>query len=81
MDKSAETIGQRLMAEMRHMSIEVEVATDMMTKIERENERLWELVRMAHACKTNDGCCEDCWGDYGECPVETEMKELGIEVE
>lgn len=45
-----------------------------------ENDKLRELVRVAHECKTDDGCCEDCWGDYGECPIEAEMKELGIEV-
>lgn len=50
-------------------------------RLKKENAKLRELVRVAHGCKTDDGCCEDCWGDYGECPVETEMKELGIEVE
>lgn len=45
-----------------------------------KNTKLCELARRAHGCKTDDGCCEDCWGDYGECPIEAEMRELGIEV-
>lgn len=43
--------------------------------------RLEELVVQAHECKTNDGCCEDCYQDNGCCPIERDMEELGIEVE
>jgi len=39
-----------------------------------------QLVIDAHKCKVNDGCCEDCYADTGECPVEHRMRELGIEV-
>ena len=46
-----------------------------------ENATLRELVADAHACKENDGCCEDCYVDEGDCPIEQRMRELGIEVE
>lgn len=48
--------------------------------LESENAKLRELVREAHSCKTNDGCCEDCYCDEGCCPVEQRMQELGIEM-
>ena len=47
--------------------------------LKQENAKLRELVREAHSCKTNDGCCEDCYCDGGCCPVEQRMQELGIE--
>jgi hypothetical protein len=53
---------------------------DLDERLKEENAKLRELARRAHGCKTDDGCCEDCWGDYGECPIEAEMRELGIEV-
>lgn len=40
-----------------------------------------QLVIDAHRCKVHDGCCEDCYVDTGECPVEHHMRELGIEVD
>lgn len=46
-----------------------------------ENDKLRELVAEAHACKDNDGCCEDCYADEGECLIKRGMRELGIEVE
>lgn len=46
-----------------------------------ENTKLRELVRKAHACKTDEGCCEDCYQDEGCCPIEREMQKLGIEVD
>lgn len=39
-----------------------------------------QLVIDAHKCKVHDSCCEDCYADTGECPVEHHMRELGIEV-
>lgn len=55
---------------------------DAMTEsLRAENAKLRELARRAHGCKTDDGCCEDCWGDCGECPIEAEMRALGIEVD
>ena len=50
-------------------------------RLEAENDRLRELVADAHACKENDGCCEDCYADEGDCPIEQRMRELGIEVD
>lgn len=44
---------------------------------EEEVIKLRKLARDAHACKVNDGCCEDCYADEGECPIERRMKELG----
>lgn len=49
--------------------------------IRAENVKLRKLVRDAHDCKTNGGCCEDCYADEGECPIERRMRELGIEVD
>ncbi len=46
-----------------------------------ENGELRELVRNAHACKTDEGCCEDCYQDEGCCPIERRMGELGIATE
>ena len=46
-----------------------------------ENSKLRELVADAHACKENDGCCEDCYADEGDCPIELRMRELGVEVD
>ena len=46
-----------------------------------ENAKLRELVCEAHSCKTNEGCCEDCYCDEGCCPIERRMQELGIEVD
>ena len=40
-----------------------------------------QLVVDAHKCKVHDSCCEDCYADTGECPVEHRMRELRIEVE
>ena len=45
-----------------------------------ENDQLRELVRKAHACKTDEGCCEDCYQDEGCCPIERDMHKLGIGV-
>ncbi len=42
---------------------------------------LTDLVVRAHACKTDDGCCEDCYQDEGCCPIERRMDELGIMTE
>jgi hypothetical protein len=49
-------------------------------KLMAENAKLRELVADAHACKENDGCCEDCYADEGDCPIELRMRDLGIEV-
>lgn len=46
-----------------------------------ENAKLRELVVQSHECKTNDGCCEDCYQDEGCCPIERDMEELGIEAD
>lgn len=46
-----------------------------------ENAKLRELVREAHSCKTNEGCCEDCYREEGCCPVERRIQELGVEVD
>ena len=54
---------------------------DRITSLESENAKLRKLVRKAHACKTDEGCCEDCYQDEGCCPIERDMQELGIEVE
>lgn len=40
-----------------------------------------QLVKDAHKCKVHDSCCDDCYADTGECPVEHHMRELGIEVD
>ena len=40
-----------------------------------------QLVIDAHKCKVYDSCCEDCYADTGECPVEHHMRELGIEAD
>lgn len=48
-------------------------------ELEAENAKLRELVVQAHECKTNDGCCEDCYQDEGCCPIERDMEELRIE--
>ena len=49
--------------------------------LKAENAKLRELVAEAHACKDNDGCCEDCYADEGDCLIKRGMRELGIEVE
>ena len=48
--------------------------------LKAENAKLRELASAAHSCKTNDGCCEDCYCDEGCCPIERRMQEMGIEV-
>ena len=48
---------------------------------EAENAKLRKLVKEAHLCMVNEGCCEDCYATYGECPIEMDMRELGIEVD
>lgn len=50
-------------------------------KYKAENAKLRELVVQSHECKTNDGCCEDCYQDEGCCPIERDMEELLVEVE
>ena len=53
-----------------------------LTEVKRlyeENDKLRELVKEAHLCMVNEGCCEDCYATYGECPIEMGMRELGIE--
>ena len=50
-------------------------------QLKTENDKLRKLVTDAHACKENDGCCEDCYADEGDCPIELRMRELGIEVD
>lgn len=61
-----------------------EVVQDMLNayvlELEAENAKLRKLASEAHSCKTNDGCCEDCYCDEGCCPIERRMQELGIEV-
>lgn len=52
----------------------------LLNRISQENAKLRKLVADAHACKENDGCCEDCYADEGDCPIEQRMRELGIEV-
>lgn len=50
---------------------------------ERLNDHIRELrdlCKRAHACKVNDGNCEDCYVDEGECPIERDMRKLGVEV-
>ena len=65
-------------------SLSVEVRTEILCgricELEAENDKLHELVRKAHACKTDKGCCEDCHEDEGCCPIESDMLKLGIEV-
>lgn len=53
-------------------------ALDNIDKLRSENAKLRELVVQAHECKTNDGCCEDCYQDEGCCPIERDMEKLGI---
>lgn len=64
-------------AELR---IEAESLCDENERLQIENAKLRELAVDAHACKENDGCCEDCYADEGDCPIELRMRELGIEV-
>jgi hypothetical protein len=52
-----------------------------LARAEAENAKLRKLVTDAHACKENDGCCEDCYADEGDCPIELRMRELGVEVD
>ena len=59
----------------------VEIGNKAIKKLEEENAKLRELVADAHACKENDGCCEDCYVDEGDCPIEQRMRELRIEVD
>lgn len=40
------------------------------------NYELMDLVDEAHGCKLNDGCCEDCYADEGECPIERRLSEI-----
>lgn len=49
-------------------------------ELKSENAKLRELVKEAHLCMVNEGCCEDCYATHGECPIEMDMRELGIEV-
>lgn len=63
-------------AELR---IEAERLCDENERLKAKNAKLRKLVQRALNCKTNEGCCEDCWSEYGECPIEMEMRELGIE--
>lgn len=53
--------------------------TEHIEQLESENAKLRELAVDAHACKETDGCCEDCYADEGDCPIELRMRELGIE--
>jgi hypothetical protein len=46
-----------------------------------KNAKLCKLVAKAHACKTDEGCCEGCYQDDVCCPIEREMQELGIETD
>lgn len=50
-------------------------------ELQAENAKLRELVKEAHLCMVNEGCCEDCYATCGECPIEMDMRELGIEVD
>lgn len=43
-------------------------------------DKLRKLARDAHACMTNGGDCESCFEIHEECPIELEMRGLGIEV-
>ncbi|MBR2684052.1 MAG: hypothetical protein IKE22_12395 [Atopobiaceae bacterium] len=55
-----------------------------LTEVKRlyeENDKLRELVKEAHLCMVNEGCCEDCYTTCGNCPIESDMRELGIEVD
>jgi len=63
------------------MSSYVERTLAAFERLEEENAKLRELVADAHACKENDGCCEDCYADEGDCPIEQRMRELGVEVD
>jgi hypothetical protein len=74
-DENTELIGQRLMAEMRHMSVEVKVAADIMAEIERENEKLREILRELY---------EDAFLEYPSHFAEkyqSRLVELGVEVD
>lgn len=70
-----------MMVDARYLGLTANELAKVASDLDVENAKLRELVRVAHGCKTDDGCCEDCWGDYGECPVEADMKELRIEVD
>ena len=84
------TTGQSLMAELRHMGVEVKIAADKLDELEAENAKLRELVRLLHE-HINDNLCqpdEEC-GEYGCyqydkehdcCKFDHAMRELGIEV-
>ena len=50
-------------------------------RLRAENIKLRELVKEAHLCMVNEGCCEDCYATHGGCPIEMDMRELGIEVD
>lgn len=58
----------------------VRAANERMDLLEAENAKLRELVKEAHLCMVNEGSCEDCYVTSGECPIESDMRELGIEV-
>lgn len=54
---------------------------DEIIQLKPENAKLRGLVAKAHACKTDEGCCKDCYQNEGCCPIEREMQELKIEVD
>lgn len=70
---------QSRMAERIRDDEDVHNLVDYVTKLEAENAKLRKLVKEAHLCMVNEGCCEDCYATYGECPIEMGMRELGIE--
>lgn len=70
------TSGQRLMAESRHMGVEVKVAADKLDRLEAENAKLREMVRIILLA----GDISAFLG-VGELELlELHMRELGIEV-
>ena len=49
------------------------------THVEELLDQLRGLARQAHECKTDGGSCEDCYQDEGCCPIERDMRGLGLE--
>lgn len=54
--------------------------TAYVAQLQAENAKLRELAKEAHLCMVNEGSCEDCYVTSGECPIERDMREMGIEV-
>ena len=65
--------------ECAKLRVQLEDSTASNGRLEERCAKLRELTCEAHSCKTNEGCCEDCYCDEGCCPIERKMQELGIE--